>query len=197
MPANKPRRSNIRALIGFCAVVPAVASAENLYLPGQSQSLAADHRASRVGDTITVVIVQSAEASSIVRNTSRRSNSLSGRASVGQINENADFSLGSGFDGQGQATRTERFVTQMTARVSQVLPSGDIEIIGKQLLKINGETTTVEVRGIIRLVDIDAENRVPSNRIADAQINYKGKGFVSRSAKQGVLGKLFTLFGLL
>jgi flagellar L-ring protein precursor FlgH len=85
----------------------------------------------------------------------------------------------------------------MTARVSQILPNGDLEITGKQLLKINGESTTVEVRGIVRAVDIDAENRVPSNRIADAQINYKGKGFVSRSAKQGLLGQLFTLFGLL
>ena len=46
-------------------------------------------------------------------------------------------------------------------------------------------------------VDIDAENRVPSNRIADAQINYQGKGFVSRSAKPGLLQRLFSLFGLL
>ncbi|MBX9645238.1 MAG: flagellar basal body L-ring protein FlgH [Novosphingobium sp.] len=173
------------------------AAADDLYLSGQPASLAADRRASQLGDTVTVVIVQSAEASSTVRNVSRRSNSLSGSASVGSINESADFGLGSNFDGQGQATRSERFVTQMTARVSQILPNGDLEITGKQQLKINGESTTVEVRGIVRAIDIDAENRVPSNRIADAQINYKGKGFVSRSAKQGLLGQLFTLFGLL
>ena len=57
--------------------------------------------------------------------------------------------------------------------------------------------TTIEVRGLVRSVDIDADNRVPSNRIANAQINYKGKGFVSSSAKPGLLHKLFTLFGLL
>ncbi|MBA4160733.1 MAG: flagellar biosynthesis protein FlgH [Novosphingobium sp.] len=188
---------NVLPAVGACLLLASPAAADDLYLSGQPASLAADRRASQLGDTVTVVIVQSAEASSTVRNVSRRSNSLSGSASVGSINESADFGLGSNFDGQGQATRSERFVTQMTARVSQILPNGDLEITGKQQLKINGESTTVEVRGIVRAIDIDAENRVPSNRIADAQINYKGKGFVSRSAKQGLLGQLFTLFGLL
>lgn len=157
----------------------------------------ADQRASRIGDTVTVVIVQSAEASTTVRNGSRRSTGIGGHIGVGSINESADASLNSNFDGQAQASRTERFVTQMTAKVTRVLPNGDMEITGTQRLKINGESTEVEVRGIIRAVDIDADNRVASNRLADAQINYKGKGFVSRGARPGLLHKIFTLFGLL
>ncbi|MEQ1540709.1 MAG: flagellar basal body L-ring protein FlgH [Novosphingobium sp.] len=171
--------------------------ADDLYLAGRTISLAADHRASRIGDTVTVVIVQSAEASSTVRSGTRRNSALTGRLGVGSISEGADASLGSTFDGQGQTSRSERFVTQMTAKVSQVQPNGDLEITGNQRLQINGETTTIEVRGVVRDIDIDSNNRVPSNRIADAQINYKGKGFVSRSGKPGLLSMLFTLFGLL
>lgn len=171
--------------------------ADDLYLQGRSQSLAADHRASQVGDTLTVVIVQTAEASTTVRTGTRRSTVLGGQIAAGTINESANAGLTGNFDGQGQASRSERFITQMTARVTRVLPNGDLEITGTQQLKINGEATTVEVRGLVRAVDVDAENRVPSNRIADAQINYQGKGFVSRSARPGLLQRVFSLLGLL
>lgn len=173
------------------------AGADDLYLQGRSQSLAADHRASQVGDTLTVVIVQTAEASTTVRTGTRRSTALGGQIAAGTINESANAGLTGNFDGQGQASRSERFITQMTARVTRVLPNGDLEITGTQQLKINGEATTVEVRGLVRAVDVDAENRVPSNRIADAQINYQGKGFVSRSARPGLLQRVFSLLGLL
>ena len=84
----------------------------------------------------------------------------------------------------------------MTASVTRILPNGDMEIGGLQRLGINGEATLVEVRGRIRPQDIDGDNCVPSNRIADAQINYNGKGFVSRSAKPGLIQRLFGLLGL-
>jgi flagellar L-ring protein precursor FlgH len=84
----------------------------------------------------------------------------------------------------------------MTATIAEILPNGDLVINGSQRLHVNGEATIVEVRGRIRTADIDSENRVPSNRIADAQINYNGKGFVSRSAKPGLIQRLFSLLGL-
>lgn len=171
--------------------------ADSLFVPGQTQSLATDRRAAQIGDIVTVVIVQSSEASTTVSSKTRRSTSLSGGIDAGSISESGDVSLGNNFDGQGQASRTERFVTQMTAKVTQVLPNGNLEITGTQRLNINGENTTVAVRGIVRASDIDGENRVASNRIADAQIDYTGKGFATRGSKPGLLHKLFTLFGLL
>ena len=131
-----------------------------------------------------------------MRNGSRRSTGLSGRLTAGPIDEGADFSLGSQFDGQGEVRRTERFVTQMTAAVTQVLPNGDLEITGEQRLNINGEATTIQVKGVIRPVDVDGENRVASNRIGNAQINYDGKGFISKSAKPGLIQRLFSFLGL-
>jgi len=54
----------------------------------------------------------------------------------------------------------------------------------------------IGVRGRIRPYDISAENAVLSSRIADAQIDYDGKGFVSRSAKPGLLNRIFSFLGL-
>lgn len=131
-----------------------------------------------------------------MQNGSRRSTAIGGRLSAGSFDEGADLSINNNFDGKGEVRRSERFVTQMSASITGLLPNGDLEIGGNQSLFINGETTVVEVKGRIRVNDIDAENRVPSNRIADAQIRYNGKGFISRSAKPGIVQKIFSFLGL-
>jgi flagellar L-ring protein FlgH len=48
----------------------------------------------------------------------------------------------------------------------------------------------------VRMVDIDSDNRVASTRIADAEISYGGRGFVSRSARPGLINRLFAILGL-
>lgn len=174
--------------------IPALA--DDLYKNGLTQSLGADRRATAVGDLLTVVIVQAAESSSTMLNGSRKSSALNGHIGAGSIDERADLSFGGSYDGRGEVRRSEKFVTQMSAAIVQVLPNGDFLIDGSQRMKINGEETLVEVRGRIRAADIDGEDRVASNRIADAQINYNGKGFVSRSAKPGVIQRLFSFLGL-
>lgn len=145
---------------------------------------------------LSVVIVQAAESSTTMKNTSRKSTKVGGSFRAGSIDEDAELSFGGSYDGAGGVTRTERFVTQMTAVVTGIQENGDLLIAGRQRMNINGEATTIEVRGQIRPSDIDGDNRVPSNRIGNAEINYKGKGFVSRSARPGLIQKIFGFLGL-
>lgn len=184
-------------LLFACGTTCGHAHAEDLFRSGITQSLGSDQRADGKGDLITVVIVQAAESSTSMQNGSQRSSSISGRFGAGSIDETADISLGGAYAGRGEVRRSERFVTQMTASISDIFPNGDFLIGGAQRLSINGESTLVEVRGRIRRADIDGDNRVPSNRIADAQINYNGKGFVSRSSRPGVVQRIFGFLGLL
>jgi|EndMetStandDraft_3_1072993.scaffolds.fasta_scaffold97127_2 flagellar L-ring protein precursor FlgH len=189
------------ALLALCFSVfpPAIAAvrADDLYRPGLTQSLGSDRRAAQIGDIVTVVIVQAAESSTTMQNGSRKSSAVSGHFAAGSIDEAASLSLGGNFDGRGEVRRSERFVTQMTALIAEILPNGDYRIDGNQQMKINGEQTVVGVRGRIRPADIDGENRVASNRIAEAQISYNGKGFVSRSAKPGIFQRIFGALGLM
>lgn len=187
----------VAAVFLLAAVICPAANAENLFVPGLTQSLSSDRRAGAVGDLVSVIVVQAAESSTSVQSGAKRSTTASGHLGIASIDESADFSLGGGFSGKGEVRRSERFVTQMTASIAELLPNGDFLIAGSQRLEINGESTLVEVRGRIRLVDIDSENRVASNRIAAAQINYNGKGFVSRSSKPGLVQRLFGLLGLI
>lgn len=171
--------------------------AQDLYRGGNWSSMASDRRAAEVGDTITVVIYQNAEATNSTQNSARKSATLNGSLRAGSVDESGSASIGSGYSGVGEARRTERFVTQLSVTIREILPNGDYRVEGRQLLRINGEDTDIGVRGRVRAADITRDNSVLSTRIADAEINYDGKGFVSRSARPGLLSRLFGLFGLL
>jgi flagellar L-ring protein precursor FlgH len=170
--------------------------ADDLYRQGNWPAMGSDRKASAVGDTITVVVYQSVESSNVEQNSSRRSTDLGGSVRAGSVSEGGELSLGGGFSGRGEARRSERLVAQLSVSIHSVLPNGDYLIVGRQQLRINGERTDIGVRGRIRPEDITGDNQVLSNRIADAEIDYNGKGFVSRSAKPGLINRVFSMLGL-
>lgn len=172
------------------------AGAEQLYEGGSWPSLASDDRAQGLGDIVIVLIQESARASSRLQNNSSKDTEFGGSFSAGGIDEGANLSLGGSYSGRGEVVRSEQFIASMSAQVVEVLPNGNFLIEGKQLMLINGEETTIGVRGRIRPQDISPENAVSSFRIADAQINYDGKGFVSRSAKPGLINRILSFLGL-
>jgi flagellar L-ring protein precursor FlgH len=177
-------------------IIATPVAADDLYRGSNWSAMSSDRRASQVGDLLTVVIFQAAESSNVTQNKSNKSTDLSGSISGGSFSKSGEISFGGGYTGRGEITRTEKFVTQMTLTVREVLPNGDLLVGGDQWLNINGERTRVGVRGRVRTADISADNSVISNRIADAQIDYGGRGFVSRSAKPGIITRIFRFFGL-
>lgn len=170
--------------------------AEDLYKGGNWPAVAADNKASGVGDNVTIVIYEVASASNRVLNKSTKQTEIGGGLSAGPIDESGSLSFGGNYSGSGEVTRTEQLVARMTASVIDQLPNGDFLIEGQQKLLVNGENRDILVRGRIRRVDIDSNNSVASSKIADAQINYDGKGFVSRSAKPGLINRIFSFLGI-
>lgn len=191
------RRFILTSLLGVFASFGSQARAEDLYKAGNWAAMASDRRASSVGDLITVVVYQSASSHDIEQRTRSKKSSLGGDIQGGSFAQSGGLSLNGGYDGRGETRRSSEFVAQLSVAVDQVLPNGDLIVSGRQRLKVNGEITDIAVRGRIRSADIDADNRILSTKIADAEIDYDGKGFVTRSARPGLIGKLFDLFGLL
>ena len=177
-------------------VSAAPAAAENLYRGSSWPAMGSDDKANAPGDAVTIVIFQAAEATNSAQNNSRKKTDVGGSLSVGGIDESGSLEFGGGYTGRGEVRRSERLVAQITAVVQSVLPNGDFIIAGEQMMRINGETTRIGVRGRVRRADISRDNSVLSSRIADAQINYDGRGFVSRSAKPGLVNRLFSFLGL-
>lgn len=183
-------------LVGVACAGATPAAAQDLFRGGNWSSMAADRRGSAVGDAVTVVVQQAAEASNTTQNATRKSTDLGGSINGGSLRESGQLSLGGGYTGRGEMRRSERLVAQLSVTITEVLPNGDYRILGEQRLHVNGEKTLIAVRGRIRPEDIRSDNSILSGRIADAEINYDGKGFVSRSAKPGLLNRLFSLLGL-
>jgi flagellar L-ring protein FlgH len=184
------------ALTLFLAASPV--SAENLFPHDNWAALVADRRPGKVGDTVTVVIAENQQASNTVRKGSRKRTAIDGRIVAGQaLDESGGISLGGTFDGEGTNARADRVVARMTVTVTQVEPNGNLRIAGWQRLNINGESTNIRVSGRIRPHDVSGDNVIASSRIADAMIDYNGRGFASRSAKPGFVTRIFSFLGLL
>lgn len=158
--------------------------------------MSADRRAGQAGDLITVSIFQAAEASNLAQNSSRKSTEIGGSIDFANIQEGGDLKFGGGYTGRGEVKRSEKLVAQISVIVQQVLPNSDLIIGGEQWLRVNGERTRIAVRGRIRTADIRSDNSILSSRIADAEIDYDGRGFVSRSAKPGLVNRIFSFLGL-
>lgn len=172
------------------------ARADDLFRDQSWASVASDRSASEVGDILTVIVYQNAEARNAAQNSSRTRRSFEGAISSGEIDESASLSLDGGYAGQGEVRRSETFITQISVRIEEVAPNGDFLIAGEQDMNINGERTTVRIRGRVRPEDVTSGNQVLSTRIADAEISYDGRGFVSRNARPNLLHTLFRLLGL-
>lgn len=193
---------NVRLIVGAALLVAlaAPAQAEDLYRGSSWASMSGDRKASEPGDILTVIIFQAAEATNSAQNSSRKKTDVGGKFGTtigsGSIDESASLEFGGGYTGRGEVRRSERLVTQISLTVREVLPNGDLIVQGEQWMRINGETSRIGVQGRVRPADINGENAVLSTRIADARISYDGRGFVTRSAKPGIINRIFSFLGL-
>ncbi len=187
-------KSAVLAALALMAATPA--ATQTLYQGDNWASMAADRRAANVGDSITVIIQQAAESSNSTQNNSNKATTVNGNLRAGSIDEGGQLTFGGGYSGKGEVRRSERLVAQLSVTIAEKLPNGDFRIVGDQRMHVNGENTTIGVRGRVRQADIRADNSVLSSRIADAEIDYNGKGFVSRSAKPGLINRIFGFLGL-
>lgn len=169
---------------------------QDLFHDGNWPALATDRRASARGDVLTIVVHQVAESSNVTQRARRRASDAGGSVRVGGVDEDASIRLGGGFSGRGEVRRSERLLTSLTVTIDDILPNGDLLVLGRQQVRVNGERTDIAVRGRVRPADIASDNSVLSSRIAGAEIDYAGKGFVTRGSGPGLVDRLFGLLGL-
>ena len=169
---------------------------------GESRSLVEDHKARRRGDTLTILIVESASASKQASTDTSRSTS----ASAGMpnalglektLNKWTDLSklinasYDSKFTGAGSTSRKENLTASLSAKIMEVLPNGNFLIEGRRNVKVNNEDQIIKVEGTVRPRDIAADNTINSSLIADARITYTGNGVVSDQQSPGWLMNIF------
>lgn len=95
----------------------------------------------------------------------------------------------SGFTGEGQTRRQGSLSGLIAVRVTRSAPNGDLYVEGTKVVMINSEEYHLYVSGLIRPADIDGNNSVPSWRLADAQVEFTGRGAIADQVQRGWLSK--------
>jgi flagellar L-ring protein precursor FlgH len=148
------------------------------------QSWTADRADVVVGDIVTVRVDERLLASAEKRTSADDQRSRSLDAGVSQdftkvpINGSAGVQAGNnGSSSQtGQASRSNRFVGDISVRVTSISPTGLLEVKGSKVLKLDKTSEELTLSGWIRPQDVSGLNTVGSDRIADAKVEYKSSG---------------------
>lgn len=169
---------------------PAVYNSNSLWRNG-SRAFFKDQRAQQVGDILTVKInfqdkaeIDNATKRSRSNNDSSAINDYFGKQKMPILNtivpgKIADVESTSASAGSGSVNRAETLQTNVAAVVTQVLPNGNLVVEGKQEVRVNFEVREMIVAGVVRPEDIESDNTITSNKIAQARIAYGGRGQIT------------------
>ena len=159
-------------------------------------SLFSDQKANRPGDAITIIVMESTQASNNSETNAGRSSDV-GFGFSGGVDKtalpNVNLKMGSNndFSGQGSTQTTGNIRTKISATVDSVLANGNLLIRGSKKITINGEEQLIQVKGIVRPSDISPNNSVLSYNISDAELSFEGNGIINNAQKPGLLSKIF------
>ena len=155
----------------------------------------------QIGDLITVLLNETTQAS-------RTSNLATSRvgandvinqgridAVVNKVESASGRGLGGLFDlfpttgssvtssGSGTAGQGASLTGSISAMVVEILANGNLVIIGEKQLALTEGSEFIQIKGIIRPADIQPDNTILSQRIANAQISYRGTGDLVNASK--------------
>lgn len=146
----------------------------------------------KVGDIITVVLNETAQASRSSALTAERetSNNVLGTAQANSIFPSSalfDGASASGSslssNGGGTAGQSASLTGSISAVVVDVMQNGNLVVLGEKQLTLTEGTEIIRLKGVVRPEDIQPDNTVLSRRIANAQFSYSGTGDLARAAR--------------
>lgn len=171
-----------------------------IFQPGSARLLYEDRRAGRIGDIITINLVERTSAQKSSNASASKSSSLAAGITAsnklplpGLTGLNAEAGTDSEFGGKGAAAANNVFSGTITVTVIEVLPNGNLLVSGEKMLTINQGNEYIRFSGIVNATTISTSNTVQSTQVADAKIEYRGSGFIDESNSMGWLHRFFNI----
>lgn len=143
-----------------------------------------DERASAQRDTSTEIDREDSYNSQItsflglLKDLEKANPNFDGSAAINFLHQNS-------FKGEGTTTRNDRFEATVPAMVRKVLPNGSMFVEGHRVVLVNNEEHHFYISGVIRPEDIDGSGAVSSSKMADAQIEFVGRGDLTTGTSKG------------
>ncbi|MFQ5714619.1 MAG: flagellar basal body L-ring protein FlgH [Candidatus Scalinduaceae bacterium] len=173
-----------------------------------------DNRGKRVGDIVTIevleeTIIDNAETSS-TNNSSEASGEIDNDRFVRGIlsglrtGRNARFNertpnsfsteFKSDFSGKGDYDSKRKVDLKLTAMIVEVLDNGNLVLEGKRDVEVNKEKYILKLTGIARPIDIAIDNTIKSSQLSNVDFDLEGKGWLTRAGKKGWFNRVVDIF---
>ena len=164
-----------------------------------------DQRAYRVNDLVVVRVEEVADAqrkadTDIARNSGfsadisaflKASNANAFTVAQPAIDGKLAANSATTFGAQGSTSRSERLQANVPSLVKKVLPNGNLFIEGSRVVLVNAEENHFYISGVVRPIDIDQANTIKSGLIAEAEVEFTGRGVLTDNQRQGWLSRFF------
>lgn len=153
-----------------------------------SRAFFKDQRAAQVGDIVTVVVsmTDSAQLNNVTTLTRSGSEAagmggafgLTSRLgpSIPDPTKALNLTSANNNTGNGKIQRNEQVTLRLAGVITQLLPNGNLVVAARQEFVVNSELRELKVTGVIRPQDIASDNTVLHDRLAEARIQYGGRG---------------------
>lgn len=160
-----------------------------------NNNLFADARPGRVGDIITVLVSEQTDAKDeatmdVSKTTNNNINNGVNGTGILNFVRGLVFSTTNSAAGDGSVERKHHATATLACLVTEVLPNGNLVIEGTRDVRTSSEVLQLQLVGVIRPQDVNGENQIRSDLIANAEIAVKGKGIISRTQKVGVITQI-------
>ena len=170
--------------------------AGSIYQPDQGPFvLVGDRTARRPGDLVTIVISENQDVRNQETSDLSTQKGLDYQLTAFDLKPNMFSTLPTvqsgtedSFSGSANYEKTGTFSARMTAVVVDKLPNGNLVVNGRREIRVDNEVKVIEFSGVVRRFDIQPDNSVQSELVADARISYSGTGPMTRATNRHGLG---------
>ncbi|MFP4016864.1 MAG: flagellar basal body L-ring protein FlgH [Halanaerobiales bacterium] len=167
-------------------------SAGSLWSEESADIYKAKDKEFEVGEIVTVIIEESSTASHSANTNLNQQSDVDGGAGIGLLDflRSLGFSYSDQDSADGSTERSGELNADITVKLVESFENGTFKIEGSKSVKLNEEEHLIKLSGIIRDDDIDEENYISSDKIADAQIEFEGQGVVSAKQKPNIFQRI-------
>ncbi len=171
-----------------------------IYPAGGDLRLFEDLKANRVGDILTVRLIEQTNATKNATTSTSKSSEASfsnpvvfGRPVTADGVPIGEGSLGgaTAFDGAGSSSQSNSLQGDIAVTVVARYPNGNLRIRGEKWVTLNQGGEFIRLSGIVRPSDIAPDNSIASSKVADARITYSSKGVLADANRMGLLSRYF------
>lgn len=162
------------------------------------RSLAEDNTPMFPGDILTIALEEKSSASRTSNSAASKTGTveakipvLRGFTGAGLTGAAASANSNNTYEGSGTASNSNAFEGRITVTVIERLPNGNLMVAGEKQIGINHNTENIRFSGVVNPLQIQPGNVISSTQVADARLEYTGKGYIDEAQRMGWLSRFF------